>query len=56
MTVQPPKVTEDNQVDSWSRNVTDDVNLLEQRVNALLAAIREATDLVDLQARARNIR
>ena len=56
MTVQPPKVTEDNQVDSWSRNVTDDVNLLEQRVNALLTAIREATDLADLQARARNIR
>lgn len=40
---------------SWELEVTQNINTEEQRLNALLLAIIEATDLDDLRARVRRI-
>lgn len=39
-----PKVSQDAQLDSWSFQTTEEVNKLEERVNALLQAMQDLSN------------
>ena len=55
MAVNQPPIKEDPTESSWDYEVTTNINTLEQRLNALLRAIEEATDLDDLKRRTRRL-
>lgn len=55
MTVNQPPIKEDITEASWDLEVTRNVNELEQRLVALLAAIQNATDLDDLKRRTQGL-
>ena len=57
MAVNQPITTDKSPGDTaWELEVTQNINTLEQRLNALLQAIDEATDLDNLKERIRRIR
>ena len=44
MAVLPPKVTGDGTTDSWSFEATNNINLNEERIEALLDAMQNLAD------------
>lgn len=55
MAINQPPISDDIVKSSWELQVTNDVNLTEQRLNALLRAIEQADDLDQLKQLIRNI-
>lgn len=55
MAIQQPPMEDDQAKGQWQFEVTRQNNNLEQRINALLRAIEEATDLNDLKQRTRRL-
>ena len=55
MTVNQPPIKENPTESSWDLEVTREINITEERLNAVLRAIRDATDLDDLKERTREL-
>ena len=51
MAVNQPPIDDDPVRSSWDLEITQNINLLEQRFVSLLQAIQDATDLDDLKSR-----
>jgi len=55
MPLNKPPVSEDTTTSAWQFESTDKINETEQRLNTLLRAIKEATNLAALQEKIKKL-